>query len=54
MLINTQLCQSIVVCWLQINPGCFTILNCSLQNMIMHIWPYITRDIVSKNTFINL
>lgn len=54
MVINTHFCQSILVGCFQINPGCFTILNCSLQNVIMHIWPYIIGDIVPKNTFISL
>jgi hypothetical protein len=54
MVINTHLCQSILVGWLQISSGCFTILNCSLQNVLVHIGPYIIADIVSKNTCISL
>ena len=54
MIINTHFCQSVLVGLALNYSGCFTILNCSLQNVIVHIWLYITEDIVSKNTYIRL
>lgn len=54
MIINTPFCQSVLVGLALNHSGRSTVLNCSLQNVVMHIWLYITEDIVSKNAYIRL